>query len=241
MPPVWFTVPDTFTGLDLGDDAGARVVRLVELTSSLTDEQRLHLVLAQELMIESLRRGHVVYAAHCLARSDGDPPRLSFAQFSVAARPVHLGADAALDVIAARLDAPGLRRAVGFVALRAGRALAVVEERRFSTEMTVLGRPRHREHTVRQVQLMVPFPGRRHLAVLALSTESLRDWDTYVEIMGAIARTVSFAPPGQGVSVAVEPVPGSITAALGDTGRSGASSDAGGPGVCPEQGAAPAR
>lgn len=211
---LWFSVPDTFTALDLGSDAEQRVGQMLARTTTLTDEQRLHVVVAQEVLIETMRHSDVGYAATSLVRVDGDVPRLSVAQFTVFVQPVRTGSDVLLDSVAARLDVPGLRREVGFLSLRAGRALAVVEDRRFSTGMTVLGLMRQREHTVRQVQLVLPFPDRRLVAVLALSTECLADWDAYVDVMGGIAGTVSFTPPGAKTSS------GMITAALsGSAGR----------------------
>lgn len=207
-PTVWFDVPDAFAALDLGDDPGPRIARLAAPTTGLTDTQRLHLLLAQEYMVETMRREYVVYAAQCLVRVDGATPRLSVAQFTVSVCPAHVaglvGVDV-LDVVAARLDgvgpgreAPG--REVAVLSLPAGRTLAVVEDRRFTTYVSALGVARRRDHVVRQVQLVVPFPDRRYLAVLALGTESLQDWENYLDLVGDIAASVRFSAPDAGGS-----------------------------------------
>jgi len=215
-PPVWFDVPDAFTALDLGADAAPRVELMVARTPALRDEQRVHLVLTQEIMIERLRAGQVAYAAHGLFRVAGDRPRLSVAQLTVSTHRVDVGSENVLDSIAARLAVPGLRRQVGFLDLAVGRALTVVEDRRFSTGATVFGQARDREHVVRQVQLMLPFPDRRHLATVALSTEFLHDWSDYIEIVGAVARSVSFTAPDTSPRGADGPSPNLIRTALDD-------------------------
>lgn len=196
-PPVWFEVPETFLDLDLGPDGSTRVRRSMDLTTSLTGDERLHLAVAGEVLVDSLRRSGAVYAAHVMGQAGGGRPRLSVAQFSVFVEPVRMGGDAALDAIAARLAAPGTGRETGFLDLPAGRALAVVEHRTVRTTMSVVGRYRERAHAVRQVQFVLPSPQRRHFVTFALGTECLQDWETYVAMMGAVAASVSFVAPSQ--------------------------------------------
>lgn len=195
-PPVWFGVPDTFTPLDLDEAPASRATLLLNRTALLTGDQRVHLVLAQEVLVDSLRRAGAVYAATVLGTVVGERPRLSVAQFSVIVTPLRVGGDVVMDAIAARLEAPGLQRVVDVLDLPVGRALAVIEDRRFTSAMSPWGKPRQQTHTVRQLQLMVPFPDRRFLAVFALATECLRDWETYVDILGDVAGTITFSEPG---------------------------------------------
>lgn len=203
---VQFAVPDVFVPLDLGKDAVARVESLMARTPDLADEHRFRLAVSQEVLVETLRSARIGYAATSLVRVDGSPPRLSIAQFTVATRPTSAGARSILESVAADKSAARPGSAVGFLNLTAGRALAIVEERRFTTSTDPLGRPRSRDHVVRQVQLLLPFPGDRYLATFALTTESVADAGAYLDLMGAIARSITFVMaaghPADGGSIA---------------------------------------
>lgn len=61
-----------------------------------------------------------------------------------------------------------------------------------------LGHPVPVEHRLRQAQVILPFPDKRRLAIIGVSSESLEDWQSYVEILDGIARSVSFNKAGAG-------------------------------------------
>ena len=191
---VWFETPAFFTPLDLGEDAGDRVRRMLSATPTLDDDERLNLVAQQEVLVERMRQGRVRYAATSVVRIEGDgPARLSVAQFTIVIDEVEVNGHV-LDAIGSQLRAAG-RSAVGFVDLPAGRALVVVDRQHLHSQISISGRPRHRVHVVHQVQLMLASPQRRHLAILALGTECVQDTGFYLDTMGRIGRSASFSPP----------------------------------------------
>lgn len=68
----------------------------------------------------------------------------------------------------------------------------MVEDDRFATPVDIVGRPESKIRHVRQIQLVYPLTGQGKLAFFGLSTECLRDWDEYVEMMAQISKTISW-------------------------------------------------
>lgn len=213
---VWFEMPTFFTPFDLGEDAADRVRRMVSGTPTIDDDERLELVVGQELLAERMRRGSARFAATSAVRIDGDgPTRLSVAQFTIMVHEVEVNVHV-LDAIGSRLRANGCP-GVGFVDLPAGRALGVVDRQLVHSRRSITGRARQRVHVVHQVQLMLASPQRRHLAILGLGTECVQDTEFYIDVMGSIGRSVSFSPP----SPPTDGSPSTISAALDPAGPRG--------------------
>lgn len=213
--PLRFEVPEQFTEIDLAEEPELRAERtlaqLAEYLPHSTDEQRLHLAMVQEVSISRMVAEGAVYAATLVAATEEDQPRLTTGQFTVTARRVPGGVHShTLSEIAEQLRSDELRRDVGFVPLPAGRALAVVEDRELRTPVTVLGDASDDLHVIRQLQLTLPFPDGDRLAIFTVSTECLYDWESYVDIMGGIARTVEFTGLRQDYPAADEPLPSDV-------------------------------
>jgi hypothetical protein len=98
------------------------------------------------------------------------------------------------------LRTPG--REVGFAEYPAGQALVVGEEVRVTMPTTATGAPVQTSHLVRQAQIIFPCPDRKHIAILALSSEALADWRAYIDILDGMARSVSFRDPAKKSSIA---------------------------------------
>ncbi len=206
--PLRFAVPREFVELDLAEQPETRAERLIEaMARTLPDttiEQRVHFVLATEYMVQLMRQSGVVYAATLLARAEDEPPRLTTAQFTVVVKEARLTGMNPLATLAEQLHDPGARRVLDLLDLPAGQALAIVEERGLTLPSNMFGIPGEHTHLIRQLQLLLPFPARDRIAVFALSTECLDDWDQYVDIMGAIAKTIEFkAPSSLGITEAL--------------------------------------
>ncbi len=205
-PAVRFAVPETFRSIDLGPDPAARAEALLTVSDGLGADRRIGLVVAQEMLVSRLREGGVGYAAHVVGRVEDVRPRMSVGLFSVVVQAVRTGSNTVLDEFATRFDSGGPERAARTIQLPAGRALTITEDRVIGSNTGVVDR----SHVVRQAQMTLPMPGRRHLVTFALATEWLQDWPTYLDILGDLARSITFDTP---VCAPVSTI-GTISAAL---------------------------
>jgi hypothetical protein len=201
LAPFRFTVPEQLFEIALGEDPEVRVKRAFRNASAImrgaTEEQCVHVAATQEMMISQLMSEGAVYVGQLVARSDVDPTKLASAQFAVLVKPAEVAAERPLAAVADGLRQPGMRREVAFAEYPAGEALVVGEEVRVNLPTTLTGAAVPNSHIVRQAQIIFPFPDRRRLAILTVSSEDLADWDDFVVILAGIARSVSFRQPGE--------------------------------------------
>lgn len=194
--PLYFTVPGQFVELPLTEDPEERVRRTYERVSAsmpgATDAQRVHLTFMQEYLLAKLASEGAVYAALCLCRSEANPTKLSAAQFAIFVKTVEFSGERPLAAVAGGLKNPGQPRETAFVQFPAGEGLVVGEELMVTLPVTLAGRPQPSTHTMRQAEVMIPFPDMRRLAVLSMSSEFLEDWVYYAGMLNDIARSVSF-------------------------------------------------
>jgi hypothetical protein len=204
--PLWFKVPEELHEIDLTEAPEARVRRAYANATAVmrgaTEEQRVHVVHTQEMMVIELLDQGAVYAGQLLARSDYNPERLATAQFAVMIKKADLAAREPLAAVADGLREPGKSREVGFAVYPAGEALVVGEEVQVTLPTTITGAPVRNTHLVRQAQIIFACPDRRHIAIIALSSEALADWRTYIDILDTMARSVSFEDPNKSSSIA---------------------------------------
>jgi hypothetical protein len=197
--PLRFTVPEQLREFSFDEPAEYRIERTYrELRAAirgLTEEQALHLVATQEQMLAKLWEEGAVYVAQCVARSDADPATLTTAQFTILVKDADLQAKRPLSAVAGALKKPGEPREMLFVDYPAGEALVVGEELTVRMPFAPLGRPVPTAHRLRQAQVILPFPDKRRLAIIGVSSEGLEDWRNYVEILDGIVRSVSFTEP----------------------------------------------
>ncbi|WP_298181956.1 hypothetical protein [Saccharomonospora sp.] len=85
--PLRFALPREFVPVDLTAEPAERAEklhrRLVESLPQLTDEQKLHVLMANQYVVGRMLAEGVLYAATFLGRSDHDPTALTTAQFIV--------------------------------------------------------------------------------------------------------------------------------------------------------------
>lgn len=207
--PLTFSLPDEFREIDLHSDPAVRAdalyVRMKQYAHGLSTEQQLHLIAAQEALIERMAAEGVLYAAALIAQSDAEPSRLSTAQFTVTVRDVPIRQrDPLLQLLSAINKRPSTE--AQYVDLEVGRCIAVIEEVEFRLGIDLMGDPKSHDHRVRQLQVIYPMVDRGQVAMFGLSTESIGDWDDYVSIMAGICKTIRWAEPGES---------GKISAVLG--------------------------
>ncbi|WP_019813530.1 hypothetical protein [Saccharomonospora saliphila] len=196
--PLRFQIPDEFQEIALEEPPEERARRTFEAFREqlkLTERQAFHLAFSQEHMVARLRDEGAVYVGQCVARSETDPTALTSAQYTILVKKAELDAEDPLDAVAGGLRTPGEPREVLFAEFPAGKALVVGEELAVTSPFGPLGDPRPTTHRVRQAQVVLPFPDRRRLAIIGVSSENLADWPSYVEILDGIVRSVSFTEP----------------------------------------------
>lgn len=202
--PLRFTVPDQFTELPLDEDPEARIKRTYERLSETmrgaNGTQRMHLVFMQEYMLTKLITKGAVYAALCVCRSEANPATLSAAQFAIFVKDVKLSGERPLAAVAGGLKKPGEPRETAFVQFPAGEGLVVGEEVRVDSPVTVTGRTERNMTTVRQAQVIMPFPNLRKLAILSMSSTFLADWPYYAGMLNDIAHSVSFTEKNESIA-----------------------------------------
>lgn len=133
-----------------------------------------------------------VYLGHFVGRSDQDPTAVSTAQFAAM---FEAGLHPSLDPLSALhqyLNSIGPTSKSQFVDLSVGRCLTIAEHGAVSSPVDSLGEERETVAEFRQIQVIVPVPSRRALAVFALSTECIIDWDDYVLMMAKISKTLKW-------------------------------------------------
>ncbi|SDZ32608.1 hypothetical protein SAMN05216215_106016 [Saccharopolyspora shandongensis] len=197
--PLWFSVPEQFQHIDLAEAPAERIKRTYDaLTAVLltaTAEQRLDMVLRQEIMLSQLIGQGSIYVGNCLARSDASPSGISIAQLSIMLKDARLPTRRPLSVLASALREPGRAREVRVLEYPAGEALAIGEEVRLKLPAPLRGTAAASTHRVRQAQVFFLHPDGRHLVTLALSTEHVDDWPRFLGILGKVANSISFTEP----------------------------------------------
>jgi hypothetical protein len=141
--------------------------RIAEVWPDSTEKQRDTLTTAQEMLVEQLRSLDVRYAATVL-----EPARPTTGLFTVGLHRADI-ADP-LTPLAAALRP---HAEVHDLDTRLGRVLAIGYDL----------------NSVRQMQVVLPLPGRDTVAVFSIATEHLAEWETYtlhlVNVIGTVRHT----------------------------------------------------
>lgn len=137
---------------------------------------------ARRTLVDGLRTAGIDWAATCVARSDVDPRRLTIALLTASVLDADAGAPPPAVAAALTAQVPG--RVADVVSLPPGNAVVVVEDRSIGSPESTAG-----HHHVRQMQVLIPVgPGR--LLALGLATSGIADWDTWVDPLAGVARSV---------------------------------------------------
>lgn len=194
--PLTFSLQPGFVPVDLAESSQQRAEKLLDSlqhTMPELDESRfLRVILAYEYSIQRMLEEGAIYAANFVGRSAQNSSTATTAQFTVLTRAAELKASQPLNVLAHHLREERTEREVDFVDLPVGRCLAVVQEDLITPEVNLTGHEEQNPRRTRQFQLIVPLPSRGQLAIFALATECLQDWDDYVAMMAEICRTITW-------------------------------------------------
>lgn len=194
IPPLWFSVPETFHSLPLADSPEERALLAVEFVREHFpdgDEESWAPVAAfyTELAEMMTEVAGLAYSAIGLFAIDEGVAHCSL---SVAAVPSdHTDPEVAAQGIRATLASePG--NDVRWVDLPCGPAVSCISVREvtFGPEITKSGEPI--SFNSAQIQVHVPFPTGPYTAVFTLDTSALKYFGEFCDIAAAILRTVSF-------------------------------------------------
>lgn len=194
---LYFDAPVQLQKVDLTESAETLYQRTYENVAAMVGEEnhaeREHIAMLQQSMLARLVEAGAVYVAHAVARSEANPDRLCTAQYTVLIRDVEV--PESLSILANGMKERGEPRETAVVEYPAGEAVVVGEELEIRPEMTAGGRPNTESYRMRQAQVLLPFPNRRRLAVIGVSSSNLEDWDNFVRMLDDIANSASFKPP----------------------------------------------
>ncbi|GCD32774.1 hypothetical protein OEIGOIKO_00491 [Streptomyces chrestomyceticus JCM 4735] len=195
--PLSFQVPEEFTDIDFQVSAETNTNRLIERLNMVdpkpSQEEIAHAVLAQQSMYELLSAAGAVYAGTLLYGPTKDNPeeKLSSVILTVTARPSELSNDQTVHRLSRALGAIYPDAEVGVVVLAVGPVVLMTEERKVEKPVNLLG-DGGGPTVVRQLHAFVPIPGRLAMADFAIATENLADWDSCVEVLAGVCRTITF-------------------------------------------------
>lgn len=195
---IYFSIPSHFNRVDLTEPPEARIRRTYEDVQAVLgnpdSDQCSHIATLLEMMISRLVDYGAVYVAQGFAQSEANPGTLCTAQFTIFVKEAELETDQPLSLLASGLRDPGSPRQAAVVEYPAGAAVVVGEELEVSPSVTAAGRPTMERYRMRQAQVLLPFPNRRRVAVLSLTSTHLDDWHHFVRILNDIACSFSFTP-----------------------------------------------
>ncbi|MBJ6637087.1 hypothetical protein H4K36_02370 [Streptomyces sp. DHE7-1] len=195
--PLSFQVPEAFTDIDFSVSAEVNTNRLIERLNMVdprpSDEQIATAVITQQSMYELLSAAGAVYAGTLLYGPTKENPdtQLASAILTVTARPSELSNEHTVHRLARTMGAIYPDAEVGVVRLEAGPAVLLTEERKVERPVNLLG-DGGGPTVVRQLHVFVPIPGRLAMADFAIATENLPEWDSCVEILAEVCRTITF-------------------------------------------------
>ncbi|WP_030256133.1 MULTISPECIES: hypothetical protein [Streptomyces] len=198
LPPLWLTLPEGFTAVDLDEDLGDRMARAAEQLDALfpgaRPEQKLSAVIAAETALQAQLREGAVHVSSCLVRAeDGEPVHGMFAVFL---RPQEQGPPGSYPArVAEELAEAWPDADVGVVDLPVGRAALAARDLTVPVPGAVWGVPESTVSTVRQLELLLPHPWSPHVVAAVFTTEDLDYWDEWLPLLATAFRGISFHPP----------------------------------------------
>ncbi|MFG2622176.1 hypothetical protein ACGFXC_31615 [Streptomyces sp. NPDC048507] len=195
--PLSFQVPEAFTDIDFTVSAEINTNRLIDRLNMVdprpSDADIAHAVLTQQSMYELLSAAGAVYAGTLLYGPTKENPQATLASaiLTVTARPSELSNENTVHRLARTMGALYPEAEVGVVVLGAGPAVLLTEERKVERPVNLLG-DGGGATVVRQLHAFVPIPGRLAMADFAIATENLAEWESCVEILAEVCRTITF-------------------------------------------------
>ncbi|MDV6012342.1 hypothetical protein [Haloechinothrix sp. LS1_15] len=200
--PLTFKLQSGFLPINFSLDTETRANQLIDAlrttVPNLTNEEVLHVVMVNQYMVEHIISEGIIFAANFVGRSRQDFTSATTAQFTVSTREAHLRSTRPLDTVAAEMRKHSSKPVLDFVDLPIGQCLTVVSENTYTMPRRITGQQEPTTRTTRQIQVTIPILGHDKIAVFTLSTEFLRDWQDYVDMMAEICSTIAWQDHSSG-------------------------------------------
>ncbi|MEU4300351.1 hypothetical protein [Kitasatospora aureofaciens] len=196
-PSFWLTLPDGFTAVDLAEDPGDRMCRIVDGLDALTDvspEQKLSIAVAAESALQAQLREGAVHVSNCLVPTDGGT--IAQGVLSLFLRQEALEPRGTYPQRAAeQLTAAWPDAEIAVLDFTPGRAAVVARDLTVPVSGAVYGLPGSGAVTVRQLEVLIPHPWSPHVLAAVFTTRNLDHWEGWLPVVGAAIDGISFYPP----------------------------------------------
>ncbi|MEU8925803.1 hypothetical protein AB0D10_33550 [Kitasatospora sp. NPDC048545] len=197
VPSFWLSLPEGFTGIDLAEDPGERMGRVLDGLDVLTSadpEQKLGIAVAAETALQAQLREGAVHVSSCLVQAeDGSVVQgmLTFFVRSEALDPPGTYPQRAAEQLArAWPDAD-----VAVIDFPLGRAVVTVRDLAVPVPGAAYGLPGSGVTTVRQLEVLLAHPWSPHVLAAVFTTEHLDHWEGWLTLVGTAINGISFYPP----------------------------------------------
>ncbi|MFJ7273972.1 hypothetical protein [Kitasatospora sp. NPDC098663] len=206
-PSFWLSLPEGFTSIDLSEDPGDRMSRIVDGLDALTDagpEQKLGITVSAELALQAQLREGAVHVSNCLVQTEEGT--IVQGMFSLFLREQEHGAPGTYPQrVAEELAAAWPDADVDVLDFRLGRATVTVRDLAVPVSGAVYGLPGSGVVTVRQLEALFPHPWSPHVLAVVFTTQHLDYWDGWSVLVGAAIGGISFYPPFDEAQNALSP------------------------------------
>lgn len=202
-PDLWFELPPGFIEFDLDEDPETRILRMTDAANLLfattaTQEQKFRLVVSSEYILQAMIAAGAEHVSSCLLRMPGD--ELSQGTLCVIIERPETGPQSQDRQGAAKRTAAQWRGMfpaadVGLVMLPYGISALCIREQELQLPGELFGLADPIPTRVRQAQFCVPLKTGPGSALFVFTTEDIKHWSGYLDVLSGIVKSVSVEEP----------------------------------------------
>ncbi|MGW3042925.1 hypothetical protein ACWC9T_23415 [Kitasatospora sp. NPDC001159] len=196
-PSFWLSLPDGFTAIDLAEDPGDRMARIVDGLDALTDvspERKLSITIAAETALQAQLREGAVHISNCLVPTEDGT--IAQGILSLFLRQEDLEPRGTYPQrVAEQLTTAWPDADVAVLDFTPGRTTVVARDLTVPVSGAVYGLPGSGAITVRQLEVLIPHPWSPHVLAAVFTTQDVDHWEDWLPVIGAAISGISFYPP----------------------------------------------
>lgn len=204
-PDLWFELPPGFMEFDLYEDPETRILRMADAADSLfataTQEQKFRLVVSSEYILQTMIAAGAEHVSSCLLRMPGD--ELSQGTLCVIIERPETGPQSQDTQGAAKRTGAQWRSMfpdadVGLVMLPYGISALCIRDQELQIPGELFGLADLIPTRIRQAQFCVPLKTGPGTALFVFTTEDIKHWSEYLDVLSGIMKSVSVEEPHGG-------------------------------------------
>lgn len=204
-PDLWFELPPGFMEFDLDEDPESRILRMADAADSLfataTQEQKFSLVVSSEYILQTMIAAGAEHVSSCLLRMPGD--ELSQGTLCVIIERPDGGPQSQDRQGSAKRTAIQWRELypdaeVGLIMLPYGISALCVRDQALQIPGELFGLTDPIPTRVRQAQFCVPLRTGPGSALFVFTTEQIKHWSEYLDVLSGIMKSISLEEPREG-------------------------------------------